>query len=162
VPGVPPPPSRHHQRDASFTTTTLPSQTEELQLLSALAKDASEILWELAALGTSGPEIQEVRDRALLLQKQLRGMIGDFQGDGDEAVLAQALEGLDMLNRCLDDQSAATAGGDVAPPFAAPPAPAAAATNPAPPATLPQSTEAPVPQQQQQQQQADAPLISFD
>jgi len=154
VPGVPPPPSRHHQRDASFTTTTLPSQTEELQLLSALAKDASEILWELAALGTSGPEIQEVRDRALLLQKQLRGMIGDFQGDVDEAVLAQALEGLDMLNRCLDDQAAATAGGDVAPPVAA--------TNPAPPATLPQSTEAPAPPPQQQQQQADAPLISFD
>lgn len=122
----------------------------------------------MAALGTSGPEIQEVRDRALLLQKQLRGMIGDFQGDGDEAVLAQALEGLDMLNRCLDDQAAtatATAipggggggGGDVAPP-AAP----VAATNPAPPATLPQSTEAPAPPPQQQQQQAEVPLISFD
>lgn len=114
---------------------------EELQLMSALAREASEILWEMVAMGSSGAEVAEVKGRAEMLQKQLRGMIGDF-AEGDEACLAQALEALDMLNRCLDDQAAAPA-----------PAPPPQADQAPPPV----STSAPM-----VSQQTDAPLISFD
>lgn len=163
----------------SFTAAaiSMPTQAEEIQEVSVLAKDASEILWEMVAMGESGPAMEEMRSRAELLQAQLRGLINDYTG-GDEALYASAFESFDMLTRCLDDQSknAAAGGGVVAnkPPSqlvgvatddgnttSTAPAPAAtttttthAVTAPPPPPVAAATATAPAP--------AQADLISFD
>lgn len=69
-------------------------------------------------------------------QAQLRGLIGDYTG-GDEALYSQAIDALDMLNSCLEEQGPPQAGADKS--ELAAPAPAAAAAS-----------------------RDDAPLISFD
>ena len=89
-------------RPASFTVA-LPSQAEEIQEISALSKDASEILWEMVAMGETGPPMHEMRSRAEMLQAQLRGLINDYSG-GDVKIFAGAFEAFEMLSRCLDDQ----------------------------------------------------------
>ncbi|KAL6779740.1 hypothetical protein ACKKBG_A13540 [Auxenochlorella protothecoides x Auxenochlorella symbiontica] len=92
---------------ASFTAAAaVPSQVDEIRELSVLAKDAAGILWEMVALGETGPAATEMRSTAEQLQAQLRGLIGDYTG-GDEALFSQAFEALDMLNSCLADPSAA-------------------------------------------------------
>lgn len=83
----------------------LPSQAEEMQEISALAKDASEILWEMVVMGETGEDMLEIRGRAEMLQAQLRGLINDYAG-GDEKLLAGAFEAFEMLSRCLEDQKA--------------------------------------------------------
>lgn len=89
-------------RPASFTVG-LPSQTDEIQEISALSKDASEILWEMVAMGERGESMLEMRSRAEMLQAQLRGLINDYAG-GDEKIFAGAFEAYEMISRCLDDQ----------------------------------------------------------
>jgi len=89
-------------RPASFTVP-LPSQTEEIQEISVLSKDASEILWEMVAMGETGESMLEMRSRAEMLQAQLRGLINDYAG-GDEKIFAGAFEAYEMISRCLDDQ----------------------------------------------------------
>ncbi len=91
-------------RPASFTVA-LPSQTDEIQEISALSKDASEILWEMVAMGETGESMLEMRSRAEMLQAQLRGLINDYAG-GDEKIFAGAFEAYEMISRCLDDQKA--------------------------------------------------------
>jgi hypothetical protein len=89
-------------RPASFTVA-LPSQTDEIQEISVLSKDASEILWEMVAMGETGESMLEMRSRAEMLQAQLRGLINDYAG-GDEKIFAGAFEAYEMISRCLDDQ----------------------------------------------------------
>eukprot|EP00887_Chlorella_sp_A99_P006269 scaffold3.g6269.t1 len=129
----------------------VPSQAEELRELSLLAKDAAEIMWEMAAMGESGAAVEDMRSKAEQLQAraaaragrargrlssaraQLRGIISDYQG-GDEALFAQAFEAFDMLGRCLEEQKnpkpvvpapAELAAGGVGAPAAPAPPPAA-------------------------------------
>ncbi|KAL4458365.1 hypothetical protein ABPG75_013230 [Micractinium tetrahymenae] len=128
----------------------LPSQADELQELSVLAKDAAEILWEMVAMGEGGAAVEDMKSKGRQLQAQLRGAIGDFQG-GDEAVFARAFESFDMLSRCLDEQEA---------PAAAAPAAAPAAAVPAATLTPPPGTAAPVAAGRPPADEA--PLISFD
>lgn len=121
----------------------LATQVDEMRELSALAKDAAEILWEMVALGESGAAFADMRSKAEQLQAQLRGLISDYSG-GDETLLAQAIEAFDMISRCLDSQ--APEAGQPAKAGGGEPAPAA-----------PQGAAAPA------QPSADAaPLISFD
>ncbi|PRW59857.1 hypothetical protein C2E21_1451 [Chlorella sorokiniana] len=130
-----------------------PSQADELQELSVLAKDAAEILWEMVAMGEGGAAVEDMKSKAGQLQAQLRGLISDYQG-GDEAIFAKAFEAFDMLSRCLEEQNApqqqelppaaAAVAGTGAPAGLAPP-PAAVA---APVAARPPADE--------------PPLISFD
>lgn len=87
---------------------TLPSQAEEMQEISFLARDASEILWEMVAMGEKGAGVADMTTRAEQLQAQLRGLINDYSG-GDEKLLAGALEAYDMLQRSLDNQKAPAA-----------------------------------------------------
>lgn len=91
-------------RQQSRTSPAFPSQTEELQELGILAKDAAEIMWEMVALGEGGQAVEDMRSRALQLQAQLRGMLSDYT-EGDEAVLMNGLESFDMLTRCLDGEA---------------------------------------------------------
>ena len=86
----------------------LPSQAEEMQEISFLARDASEILWEMVAMGEQGPGVADMTTRAEQLQAQLRGLINDYSG-GDEKLLAGAFEAYDMLQRSLDNQKAPAA-----------------------------------------------------
>jgi hypothetical protein len=101
--------------------THIPSQTEELQLLVALGREAAEILWEMAALQDETEATKEMLEKGELLQAQLRGMIGDYKG-GDETILASALEVFDLLSNTLSEYHTATspkAVGSAAAPFAA-------------------------------------------
>ena len=148
-----------------------PRQAEDLAELTALAREAAEIMWEFAALGEKTPAALEVADKARALRAQLRGLISDFAGEGDETALAAALEAFEMLETTLGEYdggsaaaapaaaaegtpAAAAAPAAVAPaeanPFAASAAPAAAAPRPT---TAPGSRPDPG---------SDAPLISFD
>ena len=97
---------------------SLPSQSEELQVVSALATDASEILWEMLAMGETGAAMDEMRSRAEMLQSQLRGLIADYSlspAGVDEMILAGSLSAFDMLNSCLDDQTTTTTTAAAAP-----------------------------------------------
>lgn len=91
-------------RPASFTVA-LPSQTDEIQEISVLSKDAAEILWEMVAMGETGESVLEMKSTAEMLQAQLRGLINDYAG-GDEKLYAGAFEAFEMISRCLDDQKA--------------------------------------------------------
>ena len=81
-----------------------PSQTEEIQELSVLSKDAAELLWEMVAMGSKGAEVTELRERSEMLRSQLRGLINDYATSEhvNEALLAGALEAFEMLTQCLD------------------------------------------------------------
>lgn len=57
----------------------LPSQSDELQELSVLARDAAEILWEMVAMGEGGAAVEDMKSKGRQLQAQLRGAISDFQ-----------------------------------------------------------------------------------
>ncbi|KAL4429621.1 hypothetical protein ABPG77_008670 [Micractinium sp. CCAP 211/92] len=139
--GTTPPAAAGVQRTSA---QPLPSQADELQELSILARDAAEILWEMVAMGEGGAAVEDMKSKGRQLQAQLRGAISDFQG-GDEALFARAFEAFDMLSRCLDEQDAPAAAA-AAPPAAAAPA----ATLAAPPVA---ASRPPV---------DEAPLISFD
>lgn len=84
----------------------LPTQSEEIQELAVLSKDAAEILWEMVAMGSTGPEVVELRERAHMLRAQLRGLINDYtiSADSNENILAKALESFEMLSQCLDSE----------------------------------------------------------
>ena len=82
-----------------------PTQAEEIQEVSALAKDAAEILWEMNVMGEAGAEMHEIRGTAELLQAQLRGLINDYS-EGDEKLYAAAFEAFEMVTRSLEDQKA--------------------------------------------------------
>lgn len=137
-------------RGGSFTGTGLPSQADEMREVSVLARDASEILWEMVAMGEAGSTVAEMRARAEQLRSQLRGLINDYSCE-DENVLAQAFEAFEMLERSLDDQKAP---GSAAPAVVQPPLPKIEAVpagvkpieNPAPrvtePGVLPTGTSA--------------------
>lgn len=130
----------------------MPSQVDELQELSLLARDAAEILWEMVAMGEGGAAVEDMKSKAYQLQAQLRGLIGDYQG-GDEGIFAKAFESFDMLSRCLEEQSAPAPGPVPAAGLAAPPAalgPASLAPPPLQPAAVNRPTG------------DEAPLISFD
>lgn len=151
-------------------------QAEDLAELTALSREAAEIMWEFAALGEKTPAAAEVAEKARALRAQLRGLISDFAG-GDEAALAAALEAFEMLETTLGEydgngnsSSAAAAAGTETPTAAAaaaaPAAPAAEA-NPfaPPPAAAPAAAAAPRPMTapgNRPDPASDAPLISFD
>ena len=88
----------------------VPSIEEDLQEVVALAKDASTFLWELLAENGGVPIDQdahrdvaeELLEQCHLFEKQLRGMIADYNG-GDERLLAQSLEANDMLLTVLQE-----------------------------------------------------------
>lgn len=143
--------------------------------LTALAREAAEIMWEMAALGDRSPASDEMAASARALRAQLRGLISDYTG-GDEVALAAGLEAFEMLETTLAEYrgggdgggagAAAPAAALAAVPAAAlepAPAPSAAASNPfapaapavppPPPATAPAGRAPPG---------DEAPLISFD
>ena len=106
----------HHRRASS--NFHIPSQQEELELLTVLSKDAAEILWEMVLLkeeGAAQADVQDMRARSEQLRAQLRGMLNDYDGH-DEMLMCRALEAWDSLNSALDgDQGAvqpATGTGD--------------------------------------------------
>jgi hypothetical protein len=146
-----------HRRVGSFAAG-MPSQADELQEISALSKDASEILWEMVTIGQKGPEVDELRERAEMLRAQLRGLINDYQG-GDETLLAGALESFEMLNQCLDENPAQPPA-QAAAPRTLPPPPMTQAPPAAAPAAAPEASPAPEPAAAQTA--ADVPLISLD
>lgn len=101
-----PPGSRNaaHHRHAS-SNIQVPSQQEELELLTVLSTDAAEILWEMELLkeeeGAAEADIEEMRARSEQLRAQLRGMLNDYDGS-DEVLMCRALEAWDSLNSALD------------------------------------------------------------
>lgn len=149
-------PAAHGGLAAATGQIALPSQGEEMQEVSALAKDASEILWEMVVMGETGEDMLEMRGRAEMLQAQLRGLINDYS-EGDEKLLAGAFEAFEMLSRCLEDQKAPAptetlpAEPAVPEPTPAPPAPAAPAAPAVAPPPVAAAPTAPV-----------ADLINFD
>lgn len=88
----------------------VPSIEEDLQEVVALAKDASTFLWELLAESGGVPVEQdahrdvaeELLEQCHLFERQLRGMIADYNG-GNEQLLAQSLEANDMLLTVLQE-----------------------------------------------------------
>ncbi len=100
-----PPGEQHgsHHRHAS-SNFHLPSQQEELELLTVLSTDAAEILWEMVLLkedGAAQADIEDMRARSEQLRAQLRGMLNDYDGS-DELLMCRALEAWDSLNSALD------------------------------------------------------------
>lgn len=93
-----------HHRHAS-SNIQVPSQQEELELLTVLSTDAAEILWEMELLkeeeGAAEADIEEMRARSEQLRAQLRGMLNDYDGS-DEVLMCRALEAWDSLNSALD------------------------------------------------------------
>lgn len=93
-----------HHRHAS-SNFQVPSQQEELELLTVLSTDAAEILWEMVLLkeeeGAAQADIEEMRARSEQLRAQLRGMLNDYDGS-DEVLMCRALEAWDSLNSALD------------------------------------------------------------
>jgi len=93
-----------HHRHAS-SNIQVPSQQEELELLTVLSTDAAEILWEMELLkeeeGAAEADIEEMRARSGQLRAQLRGMLNDYDGS-DEVLMCRALEAWDSLNSALD------------------------------------------------------------
>lgn len=88
----------------------VPSIEDDLQEVVALAKEASTFLWELLAEsgGVPGDEdvhrdvAEELLEQCHLFEKQLRGMIADYNGR-DEKLLAESLEANDMLLTVLQE-----------------------------------------------------------
>ena len=74
--GVYPPAAGVHGSGAPLPPA--PSQADELQELSLLARDAAEILWEMVAMGEGGAAAEDMKVKAGQLQAQLRGLIGDY------------------------------------------------------------------------------------
>jgi hypothetical protein len=150
-------------RGAQVGAGPIPSQSEELQLLCSLGREAAEILWEMAALQDETDATKEMLENGDQLKAQLRGMIGDYKG-GDEAVLAAALEVFDLLSNTLAEYETAVS-------------PRAAGSNPTPPKTGAAAKVQPPSYQQNPFQPSpttaaatapgkkpdeEAPLISFD
>ena len=94
--------SHHRHTSSNFQ---VPSQQEELELLTVLSTDAAEILWEMVLLkeeeGAAEADIEEMRARSEQLRAQLRGMLNDYDGS-DEVLMCRALEAWDSLNSALD------------------------------------------------------------
>ena len=55
--------------------------------LAMLARDASEILWEMVAMGEGGGAVADMKGKAVQLQAQLRGIISDYQVRGESTAL---------------------------------------------------------------------------
>lgn len=101
----------HHRHQSS--NFHVPSQQEELEVLTVLSKDAAEILWEMVLVeveGASAADVQDMKSRSEQLRAQLRGMLNDYDGS-DEMVMCRALEAWDSLNAALDGDKGET--GDV-------------------------------------------------
>jgi len=151
-------------REAQAGSGPIPSQSEELQLLCSLGREAAEILWEMAALQDETEATKEMLENGDQLKAQLRGMIGDYKG-GDETVLAAALEVFDLLSNTLAEYETAVspraAGSNPPPPrtgAAAKVQPPSYQQNPFQPAPTPAAaTTAPG-----KKTEEEAPLISFD
>jgi hypothetical protein len=113
-----PPGAQHgaHHRQAS-SNFHVPSQQEELELLTILSKDAAEILWEMVLLkdadGASADDVQDMKARSEQLRAQLRGMLNDYDGS-DEMLMCRALEAWDSLNSALDGDVGAQGGTEEA------------------------------------------------
>lgn len=87
----------------------VPSQHEELEMLTVLSKDAAEILWEMVLVSngddlTGDVDLEDMRGRAKQLRAQLRGMLNDYDGS-DEVLMCGALEAFDSLNSALNNNS---------------------------------------------------------
>lgn len=136
----------------------VPSQSEELQEVSVLSKDAAEILWEMSVLGETGPSMQEMRDKAEQLRKQLRGLLNDYR-EGDETLLCGAFEAFDSLTAALDADPAEAAKSPSTMEEAAPQHPhkqqTPDATDTNPPNNDSHGTK-------KDENEGQAPLISFD
>lgn len=96
---------------------TVPDDRDELQQLTVLARDAAEILFEMAAMQDKSPEAHDMLGKSQQIEAQLRGMIGDFKG-GDEMLLSQALEAFDTLTNTTTEYRAALEGKEAAKPVA--------------------------------------------
>jgi len=85
----------------------IPSQHEELEVLTVLSKDAAEILWEMVLMkhDENDADFVDMVGRAEQLRAQLRGMLNDYDG-GDEVLMCRALEAFDSLNSALDKDAA--------------------------------------------------------
>ena len=146
--------------------------------LTALSKEAAEIMWEMAALGDRSAAADEMAANARSLQAQLRGLVSDVSDGGGggvpEATFAAALAAFDMLSTTLEEWDAGTATNAPLPDARAkaaapppPPAPESSTANPfapaaaaAPAAAVPAPAAAPAPGRQPAADEA--PLISFD
>ncbi|CAL5229955.1 g13384 [Coccomyxa viridis] len=91
------------------TAAALPDDSDELQQMTVLARDAAEILFEMAAMQDKSPEAYDMLEKSQQIEAQLRGMIGDFKG-GDEVLLSQALEAFDTLTNTTTEYRAALGG----------------------------------------------------
>lgn len=87
---------------AAATASHVPDPVQELRECGDLAKEAAEILWEMAAMGDTGDAAAEMLGKSQQLQAQLRGMIGDYSGS-DEGVMARALEAFETLSNTLEE-----------------------------------------------------------
>jgi len=106
---------QRQQRRRGWLNVHVPSQQEELAVLTVLSKDAAEILWEMVLLkeddGANVADVEEMRSRSEQLRAQLRGMLNDYDGN-DEVLMCRALEAWDSLNSALDgDETGAGEGG---------------------------------------------------
>lgn len=84
----------------------VPSQHEELEMLTVLSKDAAEILWEMVLMDDGGDaaDLEDMKGRAEQLKAQLRGMLNDYDGS-DEVLMCRALEAFDSLNSALNNNA---------------------------------------------------------
>lgn len=84
----------------------VPSQHEELEMLTVLSKDAAEILWEMVLMNGGGDpaDLEDMKGRAEQLRAQLRGMLNDYDGS-DEVLMCGALEAFDSLNSALNNNA---------------------------------------------------------
>ncbi|KAK9839995.1 hypothetical protein WJX74_001659 [Apatococcus lobatus] len=87
---------------SAATASNMPDPVQELRECGDLAKEAAEILWEMAAMGDTGDAAAEMLGKSEQLQAQLRGMIGDYSGS-DESVMARALEAFETLSNTLEE-----------------------------------------------------------
>ncbi|EIE21141.1 hypothetical protein COCSUDRAFT_48293 [Coccomyxa subellipsoidea C-169] len=149
---------------AASASTAIPDEADELRALAGLARDAGEILFEMAAMHDETEAAQDMLEKSQQLEAQLRGMIGDFKG-GDETAVAQALEAFDILDISLTEYKTAVKGET-------PSDPTAQAANQQPPAAsnpfqanpFGGASTAPIITAPGQKPKADEepPLISFD
>ncbi|KAK9863003.1 hypothetical protein WJX84_001295 [Apatococcus fuscideae] len=89
---------------ANYTAsaTTVPDPVQELRECGDLAKEAAEILWEMAAMGDTGEGASEMLGKSQQLQAQLRGMIGDYSAQMRQS-LRRALEAFETLSNTLEE-----------------------------------------------------------
>lgn len=142
--------------------------------LTALSKEAAEIMWEMAALGDRSAAADEIAANARSLQAQLRGLVSDVSDGGGggvpEATFAAALAAFDMLSTTLEEWDAGTAASAPAPDARAkaaapppPPPPESSTANPfAPVAAAAVPAPAAVAAPGRQSAADEKPLISFD